>query len=149
MIVNLREMEIRDLDTIMEIEKGSFSTPWTRNSFEKEILENVLAKYIVAEVDGEVVGYGGIWLILDEGHITNIAVSKDHRGKGIGKFLMMGLIDYCKKRGIHNMTLEVRKSNDIAQNLYRKMGFLDCGIRPDYYTDNHEDAVIMWKTIEN
>ncbi|TJX14905.1 ribosomal-protein-alanine N-acetyltransferase [Tissierella creatinini] len=148
-IINLREMEIKDLDEIMEIEKAAFSTPWTRNSFEKEIKENMLAKYIVAEVEGKVVGYVGIWLIIDEGHITNIAVSKDYRGMGIGKFLMMGMIDFCKKQGIHNMTLEVRASNTVAQNLYRKMGFLDCGIRPNYYADGNEDAVIMWKTIEN
>ncbi len=148
-IINLREMEIKDLEEIMEIEKAAFSTPWTRNSFEKEIRENMLAKYIVAEVEGKVVGYVGIWLIIDEGHITNIAVSKDYRGMGIGKFLMMGMIDFCKKQGIHNMTLEVRASNTVAQNLYRKMGFLDCGIRPNYYADDHEDAVIMWKTIEN
>lgn len=149
MIINLREMEIKDIDAIMEIEKESFSTPWTRNSFEKEINENMLAKYIVADLDGKAVGYAGVWLIIDEGHITNIAVSSVHRGKGIGKFLMMGLIDFCKDRGIHNMTLEVRVSNIIAQNLYKKLGFLDCGIRPNYYADDHEDAVIMWKTIEN
>ncbi len=149
MIVNLREMEIGDIDTIMKIERESFSSPWTRNSFERELRENMLAKYIVAEVDGLVVGYAGIWLILDEGHVTNIAVAKAHRGKGIGKFLMMGLIDFCQSNNIPNMTLEVRKSNLVAQNLYKKMGFLDCGIRPNYYVDDHEDAVIMWKTIEN
>lgn len=149
MIINLREMEIKDIDAIMEIEKESFSTPWTRNAFEKEIKENMLAKYIVADLEGKAVGYAGIWLIIDEGHVTNIAVANAHRGKGIGKFLMMGLIDFCKDSGIHNMTLEVRASNIIAQNLYKKLGFLDCGIRPNYYADDHEDAVIMWKTIEN
>lgn len=149
MIINLREMEIKDIDAIMEIEKESFSTPWTRNAFEKEIKENMLAKYIVADLEGKAVGYAGIWLIIDEGHVTNIAIANAHRGKGIGKFLMMGLIDFCKDSGIHNMTLEVRASNIIAQNLYKKLGFLDCGIRPNYYADDHEDAVIMWKTIEN
>ena len=149
LIINLREMEIKDIDAIMEIEKESFSTPWTRNAFEKEIKENMLAKYIVADLEGKAVGYAGIWLIIDEGHVTNIAIANAHRGKGIGKFLMMGLIDFCKDSGIHNMTLEVRASNIIAQNLYKKLGFLDCGIRPNYYADDHEDAVIMWKTIEN
>ena len=149
MIINLREAEIKDIDGILDIEKESFSTPWTRNSFEKEIRENMLAKYIVADLEGKVVGYAGIWLILDEGHITNIAVAKKHRGLGIGKYLMMGLIDFCKNNGIPNMTLEVRASNIIAQNLYKKLGFLESGIRPNYYADDHEDAVIMWKTIEN
>lgn len=149
MNVVLREMEIDDLDAIMEIEHESFSTPWSRNAFKQEISENLLAKYIVAEVEEVVVGYAGIWLIIDEGHITNIAVKKDWRGQGIGKYLLMGLIDYCKRKGIHNMTLEVRKSNEVAQRLYKKFGFLDCGIRPNYYADDHEDAVIMWKTIEN
>lgn len=142
-------MELEDLDQIMEIEKEAFTTPWSRNAFAMEITENLLAKYIVAEVDGKVAGYAGIWLIMDEGHITNIAVKKEHQGQGIGKFLIMGLIDYCKKQSIINMTLEVRKSNIIAQNLYKKYGFIDCGIRPNYYADDHEDAVIMWKTIED
>lgn len=149
MDVILREMEIDDLDDIMEIEHEAFSTPWSRNAFKQEITENMLAKYIVAEVDSKVVGYAGIWLIIDEGHITNIAVRKDWRHQGIGKYLLMGLIDFCKKNKIHNMTLEVRQSNEAAQKLYKKFGFLDCGIRPNYYADDHEDAVIMWKTIEN
>lgn len=149
MDVILREMEIDDLDVIMDIEKDAFSTPWSKKAFEKEITENLLAKYIVAEVDGNPVGYAGIWLIIDEGHITNIAVSKSLRGQGIGKYLMMGLIDFCRKSSIINMTLEVRKSNIRAQKLYRKFGFIDCGIRPNYYSDDHEDAVIMWKTIDN
>lgn len=149
MRMEIREMELGDIDRILEIESECFSTPWSRRSFEMEIKENLLAKYIVAEYDGKVVGYAGIWMIIDEGHITNIAVSKDFRGLGIGKFLMIALVDYCKKSKIRNMTLEVRESNKIAQNLYKKMGFEDCGIRPDYYTDNHENAVIMWKTIED
>lgn len=148
MNVTLREMVIEDLDDIMEIEKYAFTTPWSRKSFEQEITQNLLAKYIVAVIDGRAVGYAGMWLIMDEGHITNIAVAKDSRGQGIGKYLMMGLIEFCRKSKINNMTLEVRKSNIVAQNLYKKYGFLDCGIRPNYYADDHEDAVIMWKTIE-
>ena len=148
MKIILREMELKDLDYIIEIEKEAFTTPWSKSAFKKEITENLLAKYIVAEVDGEPVGYAGIWLILDEGHITNIAVKKESRGQGIGKYLIMGLIDFCKKSKLVNMTLEVRQSNIIAQNLYKKYGFIDCGIRPNYYSDDHEDAMIMWKTIE-
>jgi len=149
MNVILREMEVKDLDEIMDIEQEAFTTPWSKDAFEKEIRDNLLAKYIVAEVDKKVVGYAGIWLIIDEGHITNIAVKKEYQGQGISKYLLMGLIDYCKKRSIINMTLEVRKSNTVAHNLYKKYGFLDCGIRPNYYADNHEDAIIMWKTIKD
>ena len=143
-----RSMEVRDLDQIMKIELESFTTPWSKESFKLEITGNKLAKYIIVEIDGQVVGYGGIWLILDEGHITNIAVGSDYRGLGVGNKIIEALILYCKENEIRNMTLEVRESNIVAQNLYKKYGFLDCGIRPNYYADDHEDAVIMWKTIE-
>lgn len=143
-----RSMEEKDLDQIMIIELESFTTPWSKESFILEINDNKLAKYFIAEIDDIVVGYGGIWLILDEGHITNIAVGKDFRGLGIGNKIMDQLIIYCRDNEIRNMTLEVRESNTVAQNLYKKYGFLDCGIRPNYYADDHEDAVIMWKTIE-
>lgn len=143
-----RSMEERDLDQIMIIESQSFTTPWSKESFILEITDNKLAKYIIAEIDGKVIGYGGIWLILDEGHITNIAVGKDYRGKGVGNKIIEALIGYCAVKEIRNMTLEVRQSNIVAQNLYKKYGFLEYGIRPNYYSDDHEDAVIMWKTIE-
>lgn len=141
-------MEVKDLDQIMVIELESFTTPWTKESFRVEIQENGLAKYFIAEIDGKVVGYGGIWLILDEGHITNVAVGKDYRGLGVGNKLVEALILYCKEKKITNMTLEVRESNLVAQNLYKKYGFLEYGIRPNYYADDHEDAVIMWKVVE-
>lgn len=146
MEIIIRKMELDDLDSIMEIEKQSFTTPWTRNAFEMEIRDNLLAHYIVAVIDGKIVGYGGIWFIIDEGHITNIAVSSDYRGIGVGNKLIFGLIDLCNENNINNMTLEVRKSNIIAQNLYKKYGFIDFGVRPGYYSDNNEDAIIMWKT---
>lgn len=147
MDIVIRPMTLEDLDLIMKIEEESFSTPWSREAFLTEITKNDLAKYILAESQGEILGYGGIWLILDEGHITNIAVGKKYRGLGIGNKLVEGLIDICKEKDIRNMTLEVRESNKIAQNLYRKYGFIDCGIRRGYYSDDNEDAVIMWKTI--
>jgi|LSQX01.1.fsa_nt_gb ribosomal-protein-alanine N-acetyltransferase len=143
-----RSMEVKDLDQIMVIELESFTTPWTKESFRVEIQENGLAQYFIAEIDGKVVGYGGIWLILDEGHITNVAVGKEYRGLGVGNKLVEALILYCKEKNITNMTLEVRESNLVAQNLYKKYGFLEYGIRPNYYADDHEDAVIMWKVVE-
>lgn len=145
MEIAIRRMEERDLDRIMEIEEDAFTTPWPKNSFLLEITSNQLARYIVAELDGVVVGYGGIWIIIDEGHITNIAVESRYRGLGVGKKLVEGLIDICKDSNIKAMTLEVRSSNTSAQNLYRKYGFKDSGVRPNYYVD--EDALIMWKEI--
>lgn len=141
----IRDMREDDIDEVLDIEKKSFKTPWSRDAFKKEVNENKLARYIVASIDGKVIGYGGIWLIVDEGHITNIAVHPSFRGLGIGKLLVEGLIEICKNRGISRMTLEVRKSNKIAQSLYKKYGFRECGIRPGYYTDTKEDAIIMWK----
>jgi ribosomal-protein-alanine N-acetyltransferase len=144
----IRGMRESDLDRIMEIEVKAFSPPWSRESFLLELTKNLLARYIVAEVDGVVAGYGGIWLIIDEGHITNIAVDEKYRGLGIGNQLVEGLIQLCVDRDIKAMTLEVRKTNEVAKSLYKKYGFKEYGIRPGYYSDNNEDAIIMWKTIE-
>ena len=146
MDIVIRAMTEEDIDSIVEIEKEAFATPGSKESFLTEIRDNLLAKYIIAEIDNKVVGYGGIWLILTEGHITNIAVKKEYQGLGIGNKLVEGLIIYCTSRGIDSMTLEVRKSNIVAQNLYKKYGFIDYGIRPKYYSDNNEDAIIMWRT---
>lgn len=148
MEILIRKMEERDLDRIMEIEKDCFTTPWTRESFLIEITENLLARYLVAEVDGLVVGYGGIWMIVGEGHITNIAVESKYRKLGIGKRLLEGLIKLSMAMGIGSMTLEVRESNIPAQNLYKQYGFIAHGIRPNYYQDDNEDAIIMWKKFD-
>lgn len=147
MKVIIREMQEKDLDRVMEIEKKAFSPPWTREAFLLELTKNLLAKYIVAEVDGLVVGYGGVWLIIDEGHVTNIAVDEKYRNMGIGSKIIEGLIQLCIDRNIASMTLEVRKSNEAAKALYKKFGFKEYGIRKGYYQDNNEDAIIMWKDI--
>ncbi|WP_077369648.1 ribosomal protein S18-alanine N-acetyltransferase [Anaerosalibacter sp. Marseille-P3206] len=148
MDIIIKEMTEEHIDDVIEIEKISFTTPWSKDSFVVEITQNMLAKYVVAEADGKIVGYGGIWLIIDEGHITNIAVHKDYRGLGIGKKIIEGLIDVCSVRNIRAMTLEVRKSNEVAKNLYKQYGFKEYGIRPKYYADDNEDAIIMWKRID-
>ena len=96
-------------------------------------------------MDNKVIGFAGLWTIVDEGHITNIAVHPDYRGKGIGSKLVKSLIDNSKDWYINDLTLEVRYSNKIAQNLYKKYGFIEEGIRKNYYADNKEDAVIMWR----
>ena len=141
----IRTMTEEDIDDIVKIEEEVFSTPWSRDAFLIEMKENKLAKYMVIEIDKRVVAYGGIWLILNEGHITNIAVKEGFRGQGLGGKIVEALIYYCKLKNIESMTLEVRKSNLVAQNLYKKYGFVDCGIRPSYYQDNNEDAIIMWR----
>lgn len=145
----IREMEEKDLDRIMEVEKGAFTTPWSRNSFLLEITKNRLAKYFVAEVDGLPVAYGGIWLILDEGHITNIAVDKEYRRLGIGEKILEALIDASRIHQITAMTLEVREDNEAAKKLYKKHGFVEYGIRPNYYAEENQDAIVMWKNLNN
>ena len=151
MEITVRRVIEEDIDSILEIEKEAFTTPWSRDAFLTEINENMLAYYLVAEVNEKVVGYGGIWLILNEGHITNIAVKEEYRGNGIGNHILEGLICYCMKNSIDSMTLEVRESNLIAQNLYKKYGFVSSGKRPKYYSDDGEDAIIMWRSnrVEN
>lgn len=141
-------MRVRDLGDIMRIEKLSFTTPWSKQAFLSEMLDNDRAYYLVAKVNDRPVGYIGVWLIAGEGHITNVAVHPDFRGKGIGERLMRAIEDLVKKRGATRMTLEVRVSNDVAQRLYRKLGYIAAGIRRRYYRDNDEDAIIMWKEIE-
>ena len=136
------------LGDIMRIEKLSFTTPWSKQAFLSEMLDNDRAYYLVAKVNDRAVGYIGVWLIAGEGHITNVAVHPDYRGKGIGNLLMMAIEHLAKARGAARMTLEVRVSNDIAQGLYRKLGYIAAGIRRRYYRDNDEDAIIMWKDIE-
>lgn len=148
MDIIIREMEFNDIDEVLEIEKRTFSTPWSRNSFEMEIKENLLSTYIVAEYEGKILGYAGMWTIIDEGHITNIAVDEEYKGRHIGNYLLLALIKYCASNGIYRMTLEVRKSNMVAINLYKKHGFEEAGIRKDYYVNEKEDALVMWKTIE-
>lgn len=142
--LQFRGMRLGDLDRIMEIEHKSFSLPWSRDAFLNELTMNHFAKYLVAEADGQVVGYAGMWVIIDEAHITNIAIHPDYRGKKYGDALMREMIQLSMAHGAERMTLEVRVSNTVAQKLYEKMGFVSHGIRKGYYTDNNEDAMIMW-----
>ncbi len=135
-------MKFCHVDRVSEIEKSIYRTPWSRHAFINEILDNEFAFYYVALAEDTVVGYGGIWVILDEAHVTNLAVSPAWQGRGIGKALLQHLIREAALLGAKKMTLEVRVSNLKAQALYRKFGFVDRGIRPNYYAD--EDALVMW-----
>jgi [ribosomal protein S18]-alanine N-acetyltransferase len=143
----IRRMEMKDLDDISEVEKLSFSIPWSRESFISELKTNLFARYLVIEHDKKVIGYGGMWIVLDEAHITNIAIHPEFRGQRLGEKLMRELMSIAWSSGAASMTLEVRKSNEIAKNLYRKFGFVEEGIRRGYYTDNGEDAIIMWAAL--
>jgi len=102
----------------------------------------------VAEVGGLVVGYSGMWVILDEGHITNVAVHPEHRGKQIAESLLLELIKAGVVRGVRRVTLEVRPSNRAALNLYNRLGFVSAGRRKGYYSDTGEDAIIMWRHLD-
>jgi ribosomal-protein-alanine N-acetyltransferase len=118
--------------------------PWSREAFSNELNNNKFAVYIVLEINKKVAGYCGVWVIVDEAHVTNVAILPEYRGRKLGEALMCKLVDVVKKMGARTMTLEVRVTNYIAQSLYRKFGFQNGGIRKNYYTDNQEDALVMW-----
>jgi len=140
-----RRMSLEHLNQVLEIEEASYSAPWSYYAFAYELMQNNMAHYIVAMDGQKIVGYSGMWLILDEAHITNVAVHPAHRQKGIGKLLMQEMIRMAVRKGATGMTLEVRPSNIAARRLYEQLGFVERGRRKGYYTDNNEDAIIMWK----
>lgn len=137
-------MSEKDIDQIVRIENEAFTIPWSRESFENELRKNRFAHYTVLEDEEGVFGYCGLWIIIDEAHITNIALLPKYRGKKLGEALLRKVMDIAREKGAKTMTLEVRVTNDIAQSLYRKLGFQNGGIRKNYYTDNQEDALVMW-----
>ena len=139
----IRFMRLKDVDAVAEIEQETFARPWSRESFRQEVTRNAVARYLVAEEEGKILGYAGAWVILDESHITNIAVREDARGRGIGKKLTAALLQILSNLGACYATLEVRVSNERAQNLYRSLGFISVGKRKRYYEDNNEDAFLM------
>ncbi|MGA9172597.1 MAG: ribosomal protein S18-alanine N-acetyltransferase [Thermoactinomyces sp.] len=145
--VGFRPMELSDLSRIEIIENQSFSAPWPRQAFYNELVFNQFAHYTVVTVDGVVAGYCGFWLILDEAHITNIAIHPDYRGYGLGEATLLYVMGLARELRADKMTLEVRVSNIVAQSLYEKLGFTRAGLRKEYYTDNKEDAIIMWVTL--
>lgn len=143
-MVLYRKMTPDDVEAVYAIELATFPTPWTLDSFHYEMRENQFAYYIVAEEDSDIIGFCGSWLVVDAAQITNVAVVESARGKKIGEGLMREAMRVAREANMDMMSLEVRVSNDVAQNLYRKLGFQDGGIRKGYYTDNQEDALVMW-----
>lgn len=142
--LEFRFMTLGDVDAVAELEQLSFSTPWPKEAFINEMTINQHAKYVVVTQDGRLVAYCGMWLIIDEAHITNIAVHPDFRGQHVGELLMRQMMELAVALGGTRMTLEVRPSNTVARNLYGKLGFEEHGRRKKYYSDNNEDAIIMW-----
>ncbi len=160
---SFENMQWKDVSAVMAIEHRSFSLPWSANTYRHEILDNANAHYFVLrqragpperwtdwlsrlarrEPEGPIIGYGGFWLIADEAHISTIAVDIGWRGRGLGEYLLASMVERAIALHAASITLEVRESNRVAQNLYRKYGFVVTGQRSRYYQDNHENALLM------
>lgn len=136
-------MRLEDVRAVHEIERLSFRTPWPAHAFEQELRGNRLARYLVARAGDAVVGFAGVWLMVDDAHVTTFSVHPDWRRQGIGRQLLVNLYELSVAIGARQMTLEVRVSNGPAQALYRSFGFEIAGRRSRYYTDDGEDALVM------
>jgi len=143
--VIIRQAGPADTADIFEIEKLCFPDPWSKDSIRYELEENEKAFYLVAEHSGKVVGYMGLWWILDEGHITNVAVRPGYRNRKIAEGIIRVMLEHTIGAGILHHTLEVRRDNQPAINLYEKFGFQVDGVRKGYYQFDGEDALIMWR----
>ncbi len=141
--VSVEPMRRGDIPCVSTIERRCYAIPWHENAYYTE-LSNRSACYLVARLENVVVGYAGMWVIMDEAHITTLAVDPPHRGKKVGERLLQGLLEEAIIHGGTRATLEVREHNQAAQNLYRKYGFREAALRKNYYTDNEENAVVMW-----
>lgn len=144
-LIEITEMTSDDIEEVVKIEEEAYGEHhWSKSSFYDE-MQNNLAKYYCARTStGEIAGYVGTWHIIDEGHITTIAVKNNYKRQHIGESLIVKILDDCYREGIKYLTLEVRVSNTAAIGLYTKYGFNSLGTRKGYYQDNNEDALIMW-----
>ncbi|MGG4198479.1 ribosomal protein S18-alanine N-acetyltransferase [Peribacillus frigoritolerans] len=142
--LTFRKMNTADIDQVLNVEKQSFTLPWSREAFFNELNHNQYAVYMVIEDEGKIAGYCGAWIVIDESHITNIAILPEYRGQKLGEALLRKMIEISISMGVVRITLEVRVSNAVAISLYEKLGFQKGGIRKNYYTDNQEDAYVMW-----
>lgn len=143
----LREMLVEDLDQVMKIEESLFAVPWTREGY-FTFLTRENSMFLVVEEKGEILGYCGLLMVLDEGDVTNVAVRGDRQREGIGNFLMESLIRLSREQGIRMIHLEVRAGNETAIRLYERLGFVRDGLRKAYYTDPEEDAILMTYTAD-
>ena len=142
-MIAARAMRKADVKSVYEIEVLSFRTPWSYRSLMGE-LKNEVAHYIVLEKDEEIIGYCGMWVLFEEAHIANIAITPAYRGCGYGKQLLHAAMRVGASFGAEMMTLEVRETNVVAQRMYDEMDFLQQGRRKRYYSDTGEDALILW-----
>jgi ribosomal-protein-alanine N-acetyltransferase len=141
--VMIRRMRQDDVAAVMVLDRQCFPVPWSANGFVAE-MGNVSAYYLVAEAGSLVCGYAGSWMIADEAHITTLGVDPRLRRRGIGELLLKAVLEEAARRGVRRVSLEVRVSNAVAQRMYEKFGFTPVGRRAGYYTDNGEDALVMW-----
>jgi ribosomal-protein-alanine N-acetyltransferase len=141
--VRIEPMSLDDLDRVHAIERASFFPAWPDDAYRNELTTNKLATYLVARLEDLVIGFAGIWLMVDEAHVTTFAVDPAWRRRGVGERMLLALLDVSVARRAREATLEVRLSNMAARRLYEKYGFRPVGVRPRYYTDNGEDALIM------
>ena len=141
--VVIEPMGLDDLPAVHAIEQASFTAPWPPHAYRSELEANRLAHYLVARAGDAIAAYGGMWLMVDEAHITTFAVYPAWRRQRVGERLLLAFLDIATDQGAHEATLEVRLSNLAARKLYEKYGFRPVGLRPRYYSDDHEDALIM------
>ena len=141
--LRVEPMALGDLEAVHRIEHASFSSPWPDDAYRSELQTNRLASYLVVRAGEAIVAFGGIWLMVDEAHVTTFAVDPAWRRQGVGETLLLALLDLALARHAREATLEVRLSNVPARRLYEKYGFRPVGLRPRYYSDNSEDALIM------
>ena len=139
----LRRMTLSDVPAVHRLEEAIFSMPWSEKDFVYEMTENKVARYLVIEEAGEIIAFAGAHIILDQAHVTNIAVRQDCRGRGLGRMITRALMQYASNLGAEYLTLEVRQSNATAQNLYKSLGFVKVNVRKRYYEDTGEDAWLM------
>lgn len=141
--VLIEPMRVVDIDAVHGIERASFPVPWPAYALRQEVETNRLARYLIVRVDDQIVAYAGVWLLVDEAHITTFAVLPEWRRRGVGGKLMLAVMRLAEQLGARVATLEVRLSNMPARQLYQRFGFRPVGVRPRYYSDNAEDALIM------
>lgn len=143
MTISYRLMKPQDAPGVFRVDQDCFKHNWTVESYQEDV-GNLLSSYIVAEKDGEIIGFGGFWLIIDEAHITNIGVIRENRSDGIGQQILTEMLAVAKQKGAVAMTLEVREDNHAAIRFYEKNGFVKEGTRKNYY-GNGIDGFIMWR----
>jgi ribosomal-protein-alanine N-acetyltransferase len=145
--VHVRRVTAEDLDAVVAIETEAFTNPWRRETFLDLIDRPGLEVLVLEDVDDGIVGYAVLWCILDQGELANMAVTLQHRRRGLGAFLLSRILEVARERGIETLFLEVRVSNEAARKLYTRFGFSEVGLRRGYYREPKEDARVMTATL--